>query len=157
MKTRPGRRFMVPKSSPANPRTEWALRGAGPVTFSLTAVRAALAARGTLWPLAEPTCQVGSKPAGRGFFEGRTETPAAGRGLNWSRRGAAAVEVLRLRLHLKHAESGSGTAANASERPPGMASMLLGSLGVGYRPPRCFPCAPIRRLLLRWQWLLCAL
>jgi hypothetical protein len=55
---------MVPKSSPANPRTEWALRGAGPVTFSLTAVRAARAARGALWPLAPPPCQVGSKPAG---------------------------------------------------------------------------------------------
>jgi hypothetical protein len=39
-------RFMVLKSSPANTRTEWALRGAGPVTFSLAAVRAARAARG---------------------------------------------------------------------------------------------------------------
>jgi hypothetical protein len=78
---------MVPKSCPANPRTEWALRGAGLVTFSLTAVRAARAARGTLWPLAPPPCQVGSKPAGRGSFERHTETPAAGRGLNWSRRG----------------------------------------------------------------------
>ena len=78
---------MVPKSCPANPRIEWALRGAGPVTFSLTAVRAARAARGTLWPLAPPPCQVGSKPAGRASFERHTETPAAGRGLNWSRRG----------------------------------------------------------------------
>jgi hypothetical protein len=77
----------VPKSCPANPRTEWALRGAGPVTFSLTAVRAARAARGTLWPLAPPPCHVGSKPAGRGSLERRTEASAAGRGLNWSRRG----------------------------------------------------------------------
>ena len=95
---------MVPKSCPANPRIEWALRGAGPVTFSLTAVRAARAARGTLWPLAPPPCQVGSKPAGRGFFERHTETPAAGRGLNWSRRGQG--QPLKLssgpcRLHLK--------------------------------------------------------
>ena len=91
---------MVPKSCPANPRTEWALRGAGPVTFSLTAVRAARAARGTLWPLAPPPCQVGSKPAGRTSFERHTETPAAGRGLNWSRRvpkgaGAAVQIILR--------------------------------------------------------------
>ena len=95
---------MVPKSCPANPRTEWALRGAGPVTFSLTAVRAARAARGTLWPLAPPPCQVGSKPAGRGSFERHTETPAAGRGLNWSRRGQGQPFKLSsgpCRLHLK--------------------------------------------------------
>ena len=98
---------MVPKSCPANPRIEWALRGAGPVTFSLTAVRAARAARGTLWPLAPPPCQVGSKPAGRGFFERHTETPAAGRGLNWSRRGQGPPLKLSpgpCRLHLKSVE-----------------------------------------------------
>jgi hypothetical protein len=95
---------VVPKSCPANPRTEWALRGAGPVTFSLTAVRAARAARGTLWPLAPPPCQVGSKPAGRGSFERHIETPAAGRGLNWSRRGRGPplkFYVWPCRLHLK--------------------------------------------------------
>jgi hypothetical protein len=104
---------MVPKSCPANPRTEWARRGAGPATFSLTAVRAARAARGTLWPLAPPPCQVGSKPAGRGFFGRHTETPAAGRGLNWSRRGQGQPFKLSsgpCRLHLKWAGGGRGVA-----------------------------------------------
>jgi hypothetical protein len=116
---------MVPKSCPANPRTEWALRGAGPATFSLTAVRAARAARGTLWPLAPPPYQVGSKPAGRGSFGRHTETPAAGRGLNWSRRGQGQPFKLSsgpCRLHLKRKPSGSGLGSacgpGASPAPP---------------------------------------
>jgi hypothetical protein len=49
--------------------------------------------KNTMWaqtpnyPLAPRPCQAGSKPAGRGSFERHTEAPAAGRGLNWSRRG----------------------------------------------------------------------